>query len=96
MSDTNISLDYAGCTSNIQTQQLNVILCDQVMIYGSMEREMSGLTKIKNTIQGRRGVYGGIKVILIHVFRKKIWIDSSKPHWGEDDQKKEKYAGEKL
>lgn len=89
---TNISPDYAGCTSNIQTQQLNMILLDWVMIYGSMEREISGFTKIKDTIKGRKGgVYGGIKVILMCVFReKKICIDPSKPHRGGDDQKKKK------
>lgn len=93
---TNISPDYAGCTSNIQTQQLNVILHDQVMIYGSMEREISGFTKIKDTIKGRKGVYGGIKVILMCVFREKICIDLSKPHQGRDDQKKTKSAGGKA
>ena len=52
---TNISSDYAGCTNNIQTQQLNGILLDQVMIYGSMEGEISGFTKIKDTVKGGMG-----------------------------------------
>lgn len=38
-----------------QKQWLNVILHDQVMIYGSMERHISGFTKIEDTIKDRRG-----------------------------------------
>lgn len=49
-----------------QTQRLNVILHYQVMIYGSMERHISGFTKIEDTIKERKGgAYDGIKGILI-------------------------------